>query len=340
MAFKWMALVYCFLSLIFTSTSLYKYLYLDDAVRVSAGKEIVASATAFLSAEQRLSRLSPYLPHLGGSREFEPYVLLPPSPSDGITACLWSTDDGDASLHSLVSWASQWTGPISLVMVTATRPHSVSHQQLLQRLKSFRDHPSLSRLSLHLVHAMGDQHSPSAYLNLARLFATSRTVMLFPANLLNALPSDFYSTLSSRIAHPPRKPALVTTTVTSAFSIPDLTPVILPQNYPLWCTERAFLASRALDWDDCIWQLWLEEYGLGQVNITFAVNTENLASGAVEPASLTRLRNNMSGKYRAELCEVAIRRLSTADTRMSKSAKRRTQWVKSFCHQTENAVKK
>ncbi|KAJ7346728.1 hypothetical protein DFH08DRAFT_199873 [Mycena albidolilacea] len=278
-----MALVYCFLSIIFMSTSLYRYLYLVHAVRMPPGNEL-ASPTEFLATEQRLLRLSPYL---GSSREFEPHILLPTSLADGITACLWSTDDGDTSFQALVSWASKWTGPISLVMVTATRPHSIPHQQLLRRLQTLRDHPSLSGLSLHLFHAVNNQHSPSAYLNLARLFANSRTVMLFPANLSNVLPENLYNALS-RVPHPARKPLLITSTATSAFSIPDLTPVILPRNYPLWCTERAFLASRTSDWDDCVWQLWLEEYGLGQVNITLAIQPEKFAGGGVEPANLVR----------------------------------------------------
>lgn len=173
-------------------------------------------------------------------------------------------------------------------MATATHPHSVLHQQLLQRLKTLRAHPSLSSVTLHLVHDQKSQYSPSTYLNLARLFANSRTVMLFPANLSNVLPPDFHNALTSRIPHPIRKPLLITSTGTSAFSIPDLTPVILPQNYPLWCTEKAFLASRTSDWDDCLWQLWLEEYGLEQANVTISMKAEELATTDGGVASLVR----------------------------------------------------
>ncbi|KAF8210379.1 hypothetical protein K438DRAFT_1809577 [Mycena galopus ATCC 62051] len=303
LAFKWMALVYCFLSIVFTSTSLYGYLYLRNAVHVFPSNESDVSSAQILTVEQRLSRLSPYFPYLGGSHQstFEPYIFLPTSPTDGITACIWSKDDGDPTVRSLVSWTAQWTGKhrctgsdsyltgpglISFVMVTTTHPHSVAHQQLLQRLQPLRDHPSLSGLSLHLFHTVNELH-PSTYLNLARLFANSRTVMLFPANLSNVLPSNFHNTLSSRIPHSVRKPLLITAAATSAFSIPDLTPVILPRNYPLWCSERAFLATRTSDWDDCTWQLWLEEYGLGHANMTIAINPEEFANG-VESSSLVR----------------------------------------------------
>ncbi|KAJ7446160.1 hypothetical protein B0H11DRAFT_1746230 [Mycena galericulata] len=301
---------------------------------------------------------------------FDPYLILGAPPTNvGITACVWTTDS-EESIRSLVSWASGWSvGPISLAMITTQEPRSVSHQQLIERLKTLQGHPSLSGLSLHLLHVKNNAHSPSAYLNLARLFANSPTVLLFPAHLSN-VPSNFYEALNSHIHHPVRKPVLITSTTASAFSIPRLTPVVLPRNYRLWCTERAFLASRATEWDDCLWQLWFEEYGLGQANITITFNTEDPvgldadASGLVsqkcpqEPLSNRSSKTrHLSGKYRAELCEVAIKRLSTDAPRMSKGAKRKLQWVKNFCrqvipcaikdravplivvHQTENATK-
>ncbi|KAJ7680428.1 hypothetical protein DFH06DRAFT_416793 [Mycena polygramma] len=328
------ALVYCFLSFVFTSTALCKFIYLSDVARIYPGNEFVASTAEFVTTEQRFSRISPYL---GGSRVLEPYVLAPSFPIEGITACLWTSDPDDAGLGSLVSWASQWAGPISLVMATATHPRSILHRQLLQRLETLRGHSSLAGLSLHLVYGTNGQHSPSAYLNLARLFASTRTVMLFPANLSNNLPTNFYNNLTSRIPHSAKTPLLITGTATSAFSIPALTPIILPQNYPSWCTERAFRASRTSDWDDCVWQIWLEEYGLGHANITIAMNPEQLVKVGADLAGLTQ---RLSGKYRAEMCEVAIRRLGTPDTtRMSKIGKRRLQWVKGFCRQTESFIR-
>ncbi|KAJ6499993.1 hypothetical protein C8R47DRAFT_273244 [Mycena vitilis] len=327
------ALVYCFLSFVFTTTTLYKFIYLSDAARIYPG-HFVASTAEFVTVEQRFSRISPYL---GGSRVLEPYVLAPSFPIDGITACLWTSESDDAGLGSLVSWASQWAGPISLVMATATHPRSILHRQLLQQLETLRGHLSLAGLSLHLVYDTNGQHSPSAYLNLARLFASTRTVMLFPGNFSNNLPANLYNNLTSRTPHPAKTPLLITGTAPSAFSIPALTPIILPQNYPSWCTERAFRASRRSDWDDCVWQIWLEEYGLGHANITIAMNPEQLVEVGADLAGLTQ---RLSGKYRAEMCEVALRRLGTPDTnRMTKIGKRRLQWVKGFCRQTESFVR-
>ncbi|KAJ6625536.1 hypothetical protein B0H10DRAFT_1782877, partial [Mycena sp. CBHHK59/15] len=246
-----------------------------------------------------------------------------------ITACLWTTD-AEESLDALVPWASQWGGPISLLMITTTRPMSVSHQRLLERLNAVKGHPSLSGLSLHLLHVTNNRYSPSANLNMARLFALSYTVMLFPANLSNILPSDFYNILSSSM-YSSKKPLILASTITSAFSIPDLTPVILPRDYQLWCTERAFITPRTSDWDDCLWQLWLEEYGLGNVNVT--LGESNTCTQTYDSNLLTKIRNRLSGKIRAEICDLAIKRLSTDALRTSKSGKRRLQWAKSFCRQ-------
>ncbi|KAJ7647232.1 hypothetical protein FB45DRAFT_821925 [Roridomyces roridus] len=319
LAFKWLALVYCFLSLIFLSTALYKHICLPV-------HDVPASPPLqFLSAEQRLSRIP-------GLRMLDPYLLPGSRPKDNtaITACLWTTDSED-SLLSLAPWASNWQGPISLVVVTMQTPRSTSHHQLIEQLRNLQRYPSLSSLSLHLVHTAENHHPPStAYLNIARLFAVSPTVMLFPANLSNIPPPSFYATLVSR--RPNRKPVLVTgATSPSAFSIPPLTPVVLPRNYPAWCTERAFLPSRVAEYDDCLWQLWLEEYGLGQVNITVKLDAEEGAGPAA-----TRLRNRLSGRYRVETCDLAMKRLDPPGT--SKNLRRRLQWVKSFCRQVGSHV--
>lgn len=238
------------------------------------------------------------------------------------------------------------------MVTTATHPGSASHTELLRRLKTLKIHPSLSGLSLHLLHVSNHQYSPSAYLNLARLFASSPTVMLFPANLSNTLPSNLYNILTSHHSHhAARKPLLITDTATSPFSIPALTPILLPRNYQLWCTERPFLSSRTADWDDCLWQLWLEESGIGHANLTLSIGLENpmfSADGPFAPnlhvcdclirralfpthRKKKQVRNRLGGRYRAELCELAIKRLDTSRT--SKNGKRRLHWVKSFCRQ-------
>ncbi|KAK7005602.1 hypothetical protein R3P38DRAFT_3038506 [Favolaschia claudopus] len=336
LTFKWITLMYCFLSFAFTSACIFQYFYVGYPAA-----NLVATAHLPISAPgPQSSRLSPYILSLGGLPQFEPYVLHPSSPVDGITACLWSTDNDDLNFNDLASWASRWPGPISLVLVTASQPHSTSHRQLLKRLNNIKSRPSLTGVSLHLMHSLDRQYSPSAYLNLARLFANSRTVMLFPANLTNVLPSNAYKMLSLQNRPPVKQPLLLTPSAPSAFSVPDLTPMIIPRHYPVWCSERAISASRASDWDDCVWQLWLEEYGLRHVNVSVAIVPEVLVNNDQAISGWARIRDNLRGRYRMEVCEGVIRRMSTGEgVRMTKSAKRRLQWAKSFCRQIENVFK-
>src|SRR5260221_14685987 len=72
---------------------------------------------------------------------------------------------------------------MSLVVVTRLPPastHSSQHHPALTRLLQ---HPMLnaSRLSLHMLHLdPGTPDAPNVFLNLARLFAPTRTVLLVP----------------------------------------------------------------------------------------------------------------------------------------------------------------
>ncbi|KAJ7287428.1 hypothetical protein C8J57DRAFT_1495873 [Mycena rebaudengoi] len=331
---KWAALVYCCLSFVFMSAALYNFARLGDTFQIHALPEFAMSALDFLSSDQHA---------------LEPYILSPASPAahGAITACIWSTDS-DENLDSLLPWAAHWPGPISILVTTTTRPMSTSHQRLMQRLKTLKNLPDLS---LHLLHTANTQHSPAAYLNMARLFAPSPTVMLFPASLVNILPADLYGSLTSRIPGPLHQPLLVTSKPTSAFTIPALTPLVLPRNYRVWCTERSsFLASRTSDWDDCLWQLWLE----------------GIRPRPPQPHRRPRQRRYTrrrdqdtkppERKIPAQRCATTPLKRLLDVPRTSKSGKRRLQWVKAFCRQvlsfappmrplestpqTENAAKK
>lgn len=122
LASRWIALVYCFLSLIFLSIALYKHICLGNTFRnpvhnipgiafcrispvFKFSTLTVTSTLEFLSAEQRLSRPYP------GLKMFDPY-LLPGARSTNdraITACLWTTDAED-NFPAIVAWASGWKG--------------------------------------------------------------------------------------------------------------------------------------------------------------------------------------------------------------------------------------
>lgn len=111
------------------------------------------------------------------------------------------------------------------------------------------------------------------FLNLARLFAPTRTLFLVPGTPKPPPPS-FISTLSMahlrdpvvvRVAAPGPGTGIVVNKGRSTTPA-VLSPVLILRDHPLWCTERfAFApapsAPRAADWDACLWQIQLETFG-------------------------------------------------------------------------------
>jgi hypothetical protein len=97
------------------------------------------------------------------------------------------------------------------------------------------------------------------YLNLARLFSPTLNVLLFPGNLSILPPAEIYGSFLGRSAFD--KPTIFTTATLPTFPLPPLSPVAIPSDHSMWCTERLFSTSRTADWDECLWQFWLESFG-------------------------------------------------------------------------------
>lgn len=123
-------------------------------------------------------------------------------------------------------------------------------------------------MSVHVLHLEADApDNPNAFLNLARLFAQTSTVALFPGNLSGVPPKTFTRSLLSKRF--PSKPVIYSTRGQTAYPFSSLSPLILERDDPLWCTERFFpYASRSTDWLDCLWQAWLENFGDVEVRLT------------------------------------------------------------------------
>lgn len=157
------------------------------------------------------------------------------------------------------------TGPISLLMTTNAIPESETHLALLRRLFDLKTLLPLSGLSVHLLHVTTrERASPNAYLNLARLFAGSSTVMLVPGDL-SVPPFVSLDGILSQKSQPTPLPWIVTPSSQGLATFSALSfgpPVILQQNHPVWCTDRVFYHNtRASDWQECLWQLWVESFG-------------------------------------------------------------------------------
>ncbi|KAF7315575.1 hypothetical protein MIND_00072800 [Mycena indigotica] len=323
LAIKWMVLVYCFASLLFSTTTLYAFYVLnrEQASQLSTPMSPIEA----LSRSQRSARLAR---HLGNGDVIEPFLLNSPTTLN-MAACMWISED---DLNPFINWSRNWSGAISLVVTTKCEPESEHHRRLLARLNSLRQ---VDQLSLHLIHTTTGQHSPALYLNLARFFATPKLVALFPGHpSQHSLPADSFNSLYSLVPQSIKKPLLVSANPVSPLA-PHLAPIVLPQTSKTWCTERlSFMSSREADWSECSWQMWLEENELEHIKLNMS------SSGDEQPSSaIRRIRDRMSSRFRAEMCEGAVRRLSPGEVQTSKTARRQLRWVKNFCKQTENSVK-
>lgn len=117
-----------------------------------------------------------------------------------------------------------------------------------------------SGLSLHIIRVFSSSGgSANAYLNLARLLAPTNRVVLFPDGLPSHLSNNLYSSI---VLSTSPLPLVLGNDDHGAYPFPPMSPVVLPKDYPTWCTERfSLFQSRSLDWEDCLWQLWLESSG-------------------------------------------------------------------------------
>lgn len=147
-------------------------------------------------------------------------------------------------------------------------------QSVLERLSTSS---RSSLISVHLLYLdpTSQSEAPNAYLNAARLFATTNQVLLFPGNLsilpppVNSLPPAFSRGFSVFYNNPGYSDQTLALTQDFPFSDPTLAPVLTRQDSFTWCTERGSAlhlsqdptSRRVLEWELCLWQLWLNAFG-------------------------------------------------------------------------------
>ena len=199
-------------------------------------------------------------------------------------------------------------GPISLLVTTNAVPSSTEHITLLSKLVHIQSqHVALkTRLVVHVLHlAPAAEPQPNAFLNLARLLSPSPRAVLFPGNLSYAPPKTLYKTLlsqqpSSSSALSPagharrRKPAVLTAKDHTSFPFAPLAPVVIARDDTTWCTERFFAGmSRAGDWEECLWQVWLANFGGVEVKqvqgwaSSRAAGNEDASDASENPAAVS-----------------------------------------------------
>ena len=161
------------------------------------------------------------------------------------------------------------SGPLSVVFVTDSDPRE--SEPLVRRIKKL---PNIkAKANIHVLQRMAHDHrSSNSYLNFARFFSRTDKVALFPASPIAPIPRDLYratvarmartetksnSSLSSPLVLAPPKPS-----PKSVLPFTPLAPLLVAKGYPIWCSERFFSApSREEDWDECLWQFWINSYG-------------------------------------------------------------------------------
>lgn len=207
-----------------------------------------------VTLSQRLSVAFRELPPQSHLNTF--VVQAQPGHKSDLTACLWIED---ARIEEALASATAWPGPVSLLVVTTNAPNSTEYKNLLGYLTT--KHAS-SNTCVHVLHVpLVAGGSSNAYLNMARFFARTSRVILFPDGIPKSALSDRALWLD-KLPVDTRHPVLLSNATQRVFSPRLLAPVVLPRDHPVWCTERFYMfGSRVLDWEDCLWKLWLESAG-------------------------------------------------------------------------------
>ncbi|KAH7925946.1 hypothetical protein BV22DRAFT_398871 [Leucogyrophana mollusca] len=306
------------------------------------------SSLISLSVQQQTSVAYPNLPPPG---VLDPFVLHGRSDGSLVTACLWIEE---TDLDATLTWASHWPGPVSLVLVTSSLPESVEYASLLRRLPGpSGSMPPPSHLSLHVLHVHSSfSGSTNAYLNLARLLSQTPQVIIFPGGPPGFLSADdqrlFLGKVNSRVTL--NRPIIVVSETLKTYPFRPLSPVVLASDHPIWCTERYFLlGSRSLDWEECLWQLWLEAFG--DVSL-LVLPSRPIANVTTEPSSYVvctvlmfaqkltcfqmKTRRRWSYKFRMEACVLASKRSQALETFNKKNDKKRLHWRRRLCR--ENSI--
>ncbi len=168
------------------------------------------------------------------------------------------------------------------MVVTAVIPASPLHEDLLKVIKQSIPPRLIAGTSVHILH-IGDNHieSPNLYLNLARMFASTDWILMYPGDLGKPLSQK----ISESISQEKRDAGIYIFAANSDnYPFPTLSPLLLESTRDFWCTERHFVGiSRVSDWNECLWQVSLETTG----NIDLVdVPVETAAKEEVAPAEV------------------------------------------------------
>jgi hypothetical protein len=172
-------------------------------------------------------------------------------------------------------------GPISLLVTHTSQPHNVAYKEMYSRLVSLSQ--VFPNISFHTQRTSSSLRNFNAYINIARLFASSPQVLLFPPSTLTlwgSLPQSSAVLLNStKEGHEqfiiPMLPHGRSNTSSLDMSGNGFLPssaLLLDRESASWCTERLFtianetaqlesISEMALHWQECVWNIWLRSHG-------------------------------------------------------------------------------
>ncbi|KAM5532556.1 hypothetical protein V8D89_013762 [Ganoderma adspersum] len=330
-----LALLYCLLSIWFFSGYISSGC-LSQPPSPSPTQRVEISALERLPLDHLLSKVSSLRP-----LNLDPDVLGTQVDRSTFCACIWIPEE---EMDLIVPWAEWWTGPMSLLVATASPPGSYQHKNLLLRLAKIQsESPLLQKtLSAHVLHLGPSMETqPNAFLNLARLLSPCPRTVLFPGNLsytpqknlFKALVGLLGSSVMAGRTHK-HKPVVLTMQKYPSFPFAPLAPVLISRDDSTWCTERFFAnVSRSADWVECLWQVWLAHFGDVEVKQLqgWAPALPGSTSSWQPENPVMKIHRRLAAKFRGETCTLAIRRFTALRNLSNNADTKKARWLKRVC---------
>lgn len=118
------------------------------------------------------------------------------------------------------------------------------------------------QVTIHLLHTPHSRsYTSNALLNLARLFASTKQVLLFPLGLSRSPQPTLRTALLITPRSEPYPYRLIPANATISLPGNPLSSdsvLLIDRDAPFWCSERFFAAPDLIaEWDECLWQVWL-----------------------------------------------------------------------------------
>ncbi|TBU29597.1 hypothetical protein BD311DRAFT_720403 [Dichomitus squalens] len=333
-----LALLYCVLSVwLFSGYITFGLGYLSRASDTHVSPQ-EPSVLESLPQDHLLSKVSSL-----HTLTLDPDVLGTQIDRSVFSACIWATEE---ELDMIVPWAERWTGPLSLLVTTTASRGSPRHGALLSNLVKLQAKNSVLQqtLSAHILHLGPSMEArPNAFLNLARLLSPSPQAVLFPGNLSYTPPKNLHKSLMAQQSYsssamagqiPNRKPVVLTMRDHTSFPFTPLAPLVLSRDDSTWCTERFFYnVSRSTDWEECLWQVWLENFGDLEVKALqgWIPALPDRPDGWLSENAAMKVHRRLSTKFRSETCALAVRRFTALQDLGSNVDMKKARWLKRVC---------